>query len=790
MKIIQTTVLAVIISLTLDGFTQTKEQNLMKYWKHRSQLDEFILRGEGINAATVHGSYLPAEHRREVIKCGKDVHAGSNLSHFTETYWSDLSFTEDEPKCGGLNIGADATSYLGWYIGVIATEYRLRMNHGTGIEPQEILKELWSALEAYERLDRMAETVLGYSPNLNGYFLRDDVIFNLPTRDDNGNGEPNFPGIGCAIGKFEWKIAMNGSSAIYNDFANDPYDVSVTDENAYDNSPSGDQIKCLLMGLALVKACVDPEATVNGQSVRLKAQNIAHLIGKYAKSRDYQMKNANGNSNAGTTNLLTASYPMAETINWITENNNQDLDLNQDGILGDALGNYHDDIAPGVGAPSFEPSTRGLWKTLWRELIRQYAIYYTDPLPNWPPGGELCAYDALAWIATPSFPAAAVLLPIETMETVNGSCWNLEEPAHLNSVFMNAAISNKWMQSEFRDAADEVGMEIYPLLSDVLYNQDNMRYECKAKCKQMIDLAPCDYFYSCDASTNCYQPKSVSDGGAQNPVCGRVYTPGTTGWQSTNRYEHKNEAEHGNHNCKHNGLDFLLLYNLYHLKYPEELPTYYTNTYSGFIHDHLDYPRPDGYLNVGGVDIWQSCSECEENNGRIWSNGDIWVNSTISAPEVTTIVGPGELEETTFIGDVEYRAGEEITFFSGFEVTNGASMHAYIDPFECESGVLQRLAQEEEEHEDMQASVDREVRTTIVHESDFGVYPNPNTGSFTITGSALQQVMITDATGKLVRQLNGGARTQLQIEGLSSGLYLVRAQMVDGSVENAKVVVN
>lgn len=71
----------------------------------------------------------------------------------------------------------------------------------------------------------------------------------------------------------------------------------------------------------------------------------------------------------------------------------------------------------------------------------------------------------------------------------------------------------------------------------------------------------------------------------------------------------------------------------------------------------------------------------------------------------------------------------------------------------------------------------------------FLISPNPNSGSFTIEGSSLQEVIITDATGKLVRQLNGGLRTQVQIDGLSSGLYIVRAQMANGSVENGKVVV-
>ncbi len=134
---------------------QTPEQNLMKYWKHRKQLDNFILRGEGIDPSTVHGSYLPAEHRRTARHPGQ-FPLGDNMLHF-RLKWPDLVSTTAHPTCGGLNIGADATMYLGWYIGVLATEYRLIVNYGTG-QSQAVLEELWSALEAYERLDKMAET--------------------------------------------------------------------------------------------------------------------------------------------------------------------------------------------------------------------------------------------------------------------------------------------------------------------------------------------------------------------------------------------------------------------------------------------------------------------------------------------------------------------------------------------------------------------------------------------------------------------------------------------------------
>mgnify|MGYP007022323200 CR=1 FL=1 len=144
----------------------------MKYWKHRERLKLFILQGENIDASTVHGSYLVS---------GQRVPHGNCYSHFLLGQAGDpfvahlLNGSTYHSKCGGLQYG-DQTIKLGWYIGVLATEYRLRMNHGTGIDPQIILEELWSALEAYERLDKLAETVYGEPPSLNGFFLRDDIM--------------------------------------------------------------------------------------------------------------------------------------------------------------------------------------------------------------------------------------------------------------------------------------------------------------------------------------------------------------------------------------------------------------------------------------------------------------------------------------------------------------------------------------------------------------------------------------------------------------------------------------
>ncbi len=768
------------------SYTQNAQQNLMKYWKHRSQLDRFILKGEGINPSTVHGSYLPAEHRRPIAHPGRGE-VGADKDHY-RIKWEPLYHTDTNPTCGGLNIGPDATMYMGWFIGVLATEYMLAVSHG--VDGSSTLHELWAALEAYERLDKMAETLNGQSPDFNGYFLRDDVIFDLATRDDNNDGISNFPGIGCAIGKFEHKIAEG--KAQYNNFPADPYDVTVLDVNKYDNSPSPDQVLGLLMGMALVKRCVEPNAFVNGQSVRLKAQNIAHKIGSYAKSRKYQRNNPDGNGNSGTTDMALVSYPIGESINWITDGNDQNLDLNQDGISGDALSTYQTEDY--VNAPIFDdvsPDSDGLWKVIWREMITQWSIYLNDDLPNWPPDGYICALDAVTMLS--GFPFIGSLYPVEEDSSLANSCWNMENPSHMAQMYTAAAISNEWSREEFRDVAAEIDMEIFPLLSDVLFGENNMNNWCRAKCKQMIDMAPCNEFGSCGAGSNCL---------AHDSVCGDLSTEAVLGWMSPNRYLHKDWAfgEKGN-GIEHNGLDFLLLYNLYHLKYPEEMPDGYNNIYSDNYSHSGDYPKPVDFVenpntaedpNAFPYDIdnpynYRDCTSCLEAPRNIWSNKTISSNANLGTLNGVT-VSPNNLTPTTFYADITYRAGEEIIFTDGFSVTDGATMHAYIDPFECENGMLMRLGEEEPELESelQNSTISRSV------EPKSTLYPNPTTGLLTLSHS--QQLLTVEVYDPLGRQLQlttpNTTTTNIDLSGQPAGIYIIRAGLEDGSTETHRVVLS
>jgi hypothetical protein len=483
---------------------------------------------------------------------------------------------------------------------------------------------------------------------------------------------------------------------------------------------------------------------VNNQSVLRKAQNIAHKIGNYARWRDYKMTNADGTGNNGTIDLNMVSFPIAQAINKITNNNDESLDLDQDGISGDVLNTYHTENWPNPPVfppqPDFSPDTDGFWQLIWREMVTQWSLHFNDPNPNWPPDGLICPLDIIA------SPIVGTFLPLE--ELWANSCWDVEEADHLARLFTAAAISNEWIRTELFNVADEIDMEIFPLLSDVLHEEDEMSTECKIKCKDMINSAPCNEFGSCTSGSNC-----LSNGN----TCEDLSTEAIGGWMSPNRYLHRDWTEgfKGN-SVMHNGLDFLLLYNLYHIKYPSELPYHYSysNTYSGVLPDDDDYPN--GIVSDDIFEQMYSCWACEQVPLVLQNNSTIQSSARVSSVSGTVL----NIDENsyysmipvTYFADVTYRAGEEIQLTDGFSVTEGASFHAYIDPFECINGQLQRLGEEPlAEWEEQEAA----RQLPIANTASPALFPNPTTGLITYTGTeAVSSYQIMDLQGRTLHSVS------------------------------------
>ncbi len=195
--------LAVIFLLPAFLYCQTEELNLKKYWHYRQRLiDRFMVVGPD------EGQSIPAGIRN--LWNGPSLHFG------------------------------DSPVYLGYYIGVLATEYSLLT--GNAQKTSRTLTELYYALEAINRLDERAESLWGM-PNKNhehnGFLLSDDVPSDFCQRysQELNRSVSDTPA-----------IKGSGICGVVNNVI-----TGIDLASPINNVCSQDHLTCLLFGLALCK---------------------------------------------------------------------------------------------------------------------------------------------------------------------------------------------------------------------------------------------------------------------------------------------------------------------------------------------------------------------------------------------------------------------------------------------------------------------------------------------------------------------------------------------------------
>lgn len=146
----------------------------------------------------------------------------------------------------------DSVSTMGFYLGMLATEYRLLKNEGK--DTTQTLKELMYALKAFDRLDYYAESYYGGTNSTNGFFIRDDVPnYSYPVCN---------PGIGNPDNPFAYHF--------WSDIKKIGYNYGSCDIR--DNEMSQDQFRGMMLGLSLIKKLVT-EGTVTLDGEQYNFQN-------------------------------------------------------------------------------------------------------------------------------------------------------------------------------------------------------------------------------------------------------------------------------------------------------------------------------------------------------------------------------------------------------------------------------------------------------------------------------------------------------------------------------------
>ncbi|MBI2258695.1 MAG: T9SS type A sorting domain-containing protein [Flavobacteriia bacterium] len=260
-------ILSFFLITTYFYIAQTPQFNLEKYWFYRERFKKFY-----VSVGTGHGQGLviPARSTNEV--CG-----------------SNQVFPYDQEFDSILKLN-DLTAHQGWYIALLATEYELlKRNYRS---TNEVLHELYCALYALNRLDTYDPFSYLGNDALDGFMVRED----FPSDFLEQHPELKATQISQAE-RDKWNI---NQSLSHNGYANNCF-ISKDDENVEkgygkynEMALSMDHYVRLLMGLALVTKFIPLTETYNNTafqdglfSIKIEAQAIATRIVTYMKTRSW-----------------------------------------------------------------------------------------------------------------------------------------------------------------------------------------------------------------------------------------------------------------------------------------------------------------------------------------------------------------------------------------------------------------------------------------------------------------------------------------------------------------------
>lgn len=226
------TILLVLLLLGNFSYAQIKltEENHDSYWFYRYRLtNQFLRVGEQS------GNSLPASIRNP-----------HSLNHLG----CESPFSHGDQ---GINFG--------YYLAVLATEYRMLLFNKEYKDLEKTKYELYCAIKALYRLDYYAETHHPWDsiPNFNGYFNRTEIPLNYVADFDDPNGNyQHFNQHNEFFGMPDFK-KEDMSFGYYNDYTNQEYRVN----DRTRNEASQDQWISIFMGLAMIeKFCLDEDSIV------------------------------------------------------------------------------------------------------------------------------------------------------------------------------------------------------------------------------------------------------------------------------------------------------------------------------------------------------------------------------------------------------------------------------------------------------------------------------------------------------------------------------------------------
>jgi len=519
----------------------------------------------------------------------------------------------------------DGTIYLGWYIGVLATEINLLQS--TGQDYTETARELYFALMAFDRLDRNAEIlwsnwneVVPDERNPNNDGLISEAPWNAATYNWTGTAQaPN--GFFCRndapphfenrFAPGEYQFMKGGVARLWNPsvpgtnngetYPYPPYNyrnVLYTHRGA---EASQDQIFNLLMGYLLVDQFAD-NVTYNGVHLGDKAREqairiIDHYDGWGAfrnPGRDSPVSSCNGDGcmpfNGGG-NSYAFVYPMA--------------------VYADYLINGRQFVGGGV-QDFYEVTGRNPY---WNKFVPIWSSKQAWYLWNW----------------DPSLPNSHVNQHLRIMM------------AALSNTFKVAGGPQKLYN--MGTTSDNIGWEFYYLLNKAIY-PNSTQYWDGYSVRGELSGCPCSGPYNLDTINQAYP------------------------WNLSNRFVfgYKEEIHHRGDSPfgfrgEYDALDYMLLYNLFAIVYHNYNGASYTNHIDRKLNAGPVYPTGGGFGSLSNPQTLIAFKTLE-------------TNMVVNGP-----VGNAQA------GNITLKAGEAITLLPGFHAKAGSGFRAYIsNDFDCNSG--------------------------------------------------------------------------------------------------------
>lgn len=633
-NLIRCVFLFLMFSISLNGIVaqQTPYEHHRKYWYYKSRLNN------------------------DFLKVGR---AAGNSIPFMQRGYTGQSFNSD---VSSLKSG-DATSMLGYYIGILATEYYLLINNNKSTD--KIKHELFCAIEAINRLDFKAETGptnqnanFGY---LNGFFVRDDIPkafvkdnyehFNYYSNWD-GNTLLN---LGGNFLPDTWYSDRGFNSQ----FEKSMYAVESTWQSLEDDNTktetsfiSQDQVYNLLFGLAFVNKFVPETETdannvfaygSNETSLTKEARNIANRIIANVRDAKHVSGATCGNGigwkiknpfsctpgNMMGTDAQAFAYPLAE-IDCMFKNG---ISTNSGASVG--LG-----VIPKICGP-----TSNQHHNAWSQTAGYTTWQAMASSPNYASGFPNLYIDNRVFVENLSAVCNCVYGRVEDkfVQEVVKILSQVPILSYFGAILgwtyqiINAVINTFVPGFIFNNTSTAINVNAYlpgspldhgPLARKVLhggYYQQNPNNTIP----YLLDVMDCKNIYY------------LGNGGYASEQ-----------WSADSRLDHPNRIGGDvNFRGEYNGIDFMLYHNLWYVK---ELQSGYSQNLSDLSDIYINNPSNINCTNVNAYETITS------------ENTNITCNT-----------------------ETYWRAGKTIYFGAGTSITGqgssagGPNFHAYIQKFEC-----------------------------------------------------------------------------------------------------------